>query len=121
MKNWCNFKFQTNYCVNLLRKTKKEHHENLSFKNAKVNKTFCKTVKAYFSNKESNDKVIAKAMSIFFINVTKKSTSKPWKVSSLTDINKITSNFDNNISIKKIKESFANIVSLNFNVQEISF
>ena len=52
-ENWCNFKFQRNYCVNLLRKTKKQYYENLSVKNVMDNQTW-KTVKPYFSGKGSN-------------------------------------------------------------------
>ena len=32
-KNWCIFKFQRNYCANLLRKTVKQYYENLSVMN----------------------------------------------------------------------------------------
>ena len=49
--NWCNFKFQRNYCVKLLRKTKKQCYENLSVNNVMDNEFFPKTVKPYFSNK----------------------------------------------------------------------
>ena len=59
-------------------------------------------------------------MNNIFINVTKKLNLKPYKDSSLTDINGISSNFDNHISIKKIKESFPNTVSGDFNFQEDS-
>ena len=38
---------------------------------------------------------IAKTMNNFFINITKNVNLKPCKYSSLTDINGITSNFDN--------------------------
>ena len=51
-ENWCNI----NYCVNLLRKTKKQYYENLSVKNVMDNQTFWKTVKPYFDNKGSNSK-----------------------------------------------------------------
>ena len=45
---------------------------------------------------------------------------KPYKDSSLTNINEITSNFDNHVRVKKIKESFPNIVSSDFNFQEFA-
>ena len=51
----------------------------------------------------TNDKDIAKTMNNFFINTTKNVNLKPYKESSLADINEITSNFDNYVSIKKIK------------------
>ena len=134
-ENWCNFKFRRNYCVNLLRKTKKQYHENLSVKNVMNNQTFWKTVKPYFSDKASNsrritllendsilrdDKDISKTMNNFFVNITKILNLKPHKDLLLTAINRITSNFDNHLSIKKIKESFPNTVSGDFNFQEVS-
>ena len=88
--------------------------------------TLWKTVKPYFSEKGSNsrqialletdsilidDKDIAKTMNNFLINITKDFNLKPYKNSSITNINGITSNFDNHVSIKKIKESFSNIVN----------
>ena len=57
-ENWCNFKFQRNYCVNLLMKTKKQHYENLSIRNVMDDQTFRKTVKPYFSKKRSNSRRI---------------------------------------------------------------
>ena len=120
-ENWCNFKFQNNYCVNLLRKTKKQNYEALSVNNVIDSQTFWKTVKPYFSCKGSNsngitslenansivtdDKYVAKTMNNFFINITKNINLKPCKDSSQTDINVITSNFDSHMSIKKVKES----------------
>ena len=133
--NWCNFKFQRNYCVKLLSKTKKQCYENLSVNNVMDNQTFWKTVKPSFSHKESNsrritllendsiltdDKDITKAMNNFSVNIIKDLNLKPHKDSSLTNINGITSNSDNHMSIKKIKESFPNIVSGDFNFQEVS-
>ena len=94
------------------------------------NQTFCKTVKRYFSDKGSNPrqinllendpiltdgKDIAKTMNNFFMIITKNLDSKPCKDSSPTNINEINSKLDNHRSTKKIKESFANIVSGDFN------
>ena len=58
----------------------------------------------------TDDKDIAKTMNNIFINITKNLNLKPHKDSTLTDINGITSNFDNHIIMKKIKESFPNTV-----------
>ena len=89
------------------------------------NQTFWKRVKPYFSDNGSNsrritllendsvltdDKDIAKTMNNFFINITKNLNLKPYKDSSITNINGITSKFDNHISTKKIKEFFPNIL-----------
>ena len=58
---------QRNYCVSLLRKSKREYYSNLDVKNITDNKTFWKTVKLFQSNKETstqritlieNDKII---------------------------------------------------------------
>ena len=91
--------------------------------------------KPYFSDKGSNsnqvtllenkplltdDKDIAKTMNNFFINITKNLNLKPYKDYSLTDIIEISSNFDNHISKKKIKQSFPNIASGDFNFQGVS-
>ena len=54
-ENWCNFKFQRNYYVNLLRKAKKQYYGNLSVMD---NQTFLKTVKPYFSDKGLNSRRI---------------------------------------------------------------
>ena len=97
---------------------RKQYYENLNVKNVMDNQTFWKTVKPYFSDKGSNsrritllendsiltdDKDIAKTMNNFFINITKNLNLKPYKDSSLTNINGITSEFDSHISIKKSK------------------
>ena len=42
---------QRNYCVSLLKKTKKEYFGNLNGKNVCDNKTFWKTVKSFLSDK----------------------------------------------------------------------
>ena len=91
-------------------------------------------IKPYFSDKGSSnsrritllendsiltdDKDIAKTMNNFFINFTKNLNLEPCKESSLTNISGITSNFDNHVSITKIKKSFPNIVSDDFNLLE---
>ena len=43
-----------------------------------------------------------------FLNTTKKLNLKPFKKSSDTDINQITSVFKNQVSIRKIQECFPN-------------
>ena len=98
------------------------------------NQTFWKTIKPYFSDKGSSsrqitllendsrlpdNKDIAKTMNNFFINI-KNLNLKPRKDSLLTNVNGITTNFDNHVSIKKIKQSFPNIVSGNFDFQEVA-
>ena len=59
-------------------------------------------------------------MNNFLINITKNLNLKPYKDWSWTNINGITSNFDNHIIIKKIKESLPNKISGDFNFQEVA-
>ena len=99
------------------------------------NKSFWKSVKPYFSNKGSssnkitlvdndaiitNDRVIFKTMNKFFINTTKKLNTKTFKNSSDTDINQITSVFENHVSFRKIQECFPNFEENNFNFSQLS-
>ena len=54
----CSFcKKQRNYCVSLLRKTKKVHFEKLNIKEIGNNKTFLKTVRPYYSDNKSSKKI----------------------------------------------------------------
>ena len=85
------------------------------------NQTFCKTLEPYFSDKGSNSrritllengsvladhKDIATTMNNVCINITKNLNLRPYKDSSLYDINGITSNSENHINIKKDKIIF---------------
>ena len=45
---------KSNFCVNLLRKTKQEYFENINVKYINDNKKFWKTIKPFFSNKGLN-------------------------------------------------------------------
>ena len=89
------------YCVNLLRKSKRQYFSNINVSDVTDNKSFWKTVKRYVSNKRSNsnkitlvendgiiinDRVISKTINKFFINTTKINL-KPFKNSSDIDIN----------------------------------
>ena len=79
-KNWCKYKTQTNYGVNLLRKSKKQYFSNINISDVTDNKSFWKSVKPYFSSKGqnsdkitlvendaiiTNDRVISKTMNKF--------------------------------------------------------
>ena len=51
-------KQRRNYCVSLLRKTKKDYYANLNVKDIVDNKQFWRTVKPLFSDKtKSNEKI----------------------------------------------------------------
>ena len=83
--NWANYKKQSNFDVNLLRKTKTDYFQNLNISDLSDNKKFWKTIKPYFTNKGlnsnklllkekgnlvSNEKQLATIMNSFFINIT---------------------------------------------------
>ena len=54
--NWANYKKQSNFCVNFLRKTKTEYFQKLNVKDLSDNRKFWKTIKSFFSNKSLNSK-----------------------------------------------------------------
>ena len=49
---------QRNYCVSLLRKSKREYYSNLDVKNITDNKTIWKTVKSFLSDKITSSQKI---------------------------------------------------------------
>ena len=131
---WCKYKTERNYCVNLLRKSKRQYFSNINVSDVTDNKSFWKSVKPYFSNKGSNsnkitllendsivinDRVISKTMNAFFINMTEIKL-EPFKNSSGITINQITSVFKNHVSIRKIQDCFPNIEAIDFNFRQVS-
>ena len=68
----------------------------------------------------TNDKVISRTINKFFINTSKKLNLKPFKNSSDTDTNQITSVFKNHVSIRKIQKCFPNIKANDFNSRQVS-
>ena len=130
-ENWDNYKKQRNFCVNLLKKTKKEYFNKLNIKDLSSNKKFWKTIKPYFSNKGlngnkflliendnliSNEKDLASIFNNFFINITSdlhlKEAPKPQ--TSNESLDELLTRFSTHPSIKKIKESFPVSDSFNF-------
>ena len=67
-ENWCKYKTQRNYCVNLLRKSKKQYFSNINVSDVTDNKSFWKSVKPYFSNKGSNSNKITQVENDPIIN-----------------------------------------------------
>ena len=53
-KNWNIYKKQRNFCLKLLRQTREKYFNNINVKKVSDNKTFCKSVKPFFSNKGLN-------------------------------------------------------------------
>ena len=118
-KTWDSYKKQRNFCVNLLRKTKKkEYFENINVKDIHDNKKFWKTIKPFFSNKGLNTNklmiieknnliseksILANTMNQYFTSITKQLNLK--KSPQLKNLEDIINYYHNHISIEKIRSS----------------
>ena len=113
---------QRNYCLKLVRKTKKDFYNNLDVKKITDNKQFWKTVKPFFSNKVinnekitlieneeviSDDQSIANKFSNFYASVVENLgiENENMKLND-EDIETVVENFKNHPSILKIKEHY---------------
>ena len=135
-ENWYLYKKQRNFCVSLLRKTKRNYFKNVKIQDITDNKKFWKTIRPYFSDKGYNqtkitivekdsiitdEKKIATLMNNYFINVTKNLDLKPLQVSNASDIDEITKHFDDHISVCKIEEVYSEIIQEdNFSFRMVS-
>ena len=82
-KDWNNYKKQRNFCVSLLRSTKKGYFQKLNIKDLTDKNKFWKTIKPFFRNKGLNsnklmlrvkdvvadEKALATLMNNYFVNV----------------------------------------------------
>ena len=129
--NWCNYKRQRNYCLSILRKSKKEYFNRLSMKQVSDNKLFWKSVKSFFNDKGSSfskitlveenniisdEEEIANITNNYFINVTKTLNLKKQLGLVRSGINE----FENHISIKMIHEKYPEILPESFKFQFLS-
>ena len=129
--NWQKYKRQRNFCLNVLRKTKKQYFTKLNVKNIAENKLFWKNVKPYFSDKGSNstkitlvekdmiitdEKKIANITIKHFISITKKLSLKP----SISPKDSNSYFFHDHTSIKKIKEIYPELVPNSFKFEPIT-
>ena len=134
-ENWLLYKKQRNYCLSLLRKTRKSYFEKLNIKEIGDNKTFWKTVRPYFSDKDNksskitlvenniviaDEKRVAELMNKYFINITKNLNLKAPIINTTDDIQFLTKNYDNRISIREIKEAYPEIVPDSFHFKSVS-
>ena len=123
--SWEKYKRQRNYCVNLLRKSKKNYFQNLNVKDLADNKKFWKSVKPYFSKKGinsnkillkendclvSNEIEVAQIMNNFFVNITKeldlKDEGDQRNINIYSNLESILENSSNHPSIEKIEQNF---------------
>ena len=128
-ENWSLYKKQRNYCLSLLRKTKKAYFEKLNIKEIGYNKTFWKTVLPNFSDKDNksskitlvenniviaDEERVAELMNKYFINITKTLNLKAPIINTTDDIQSWTKNYDNHICIRKIKGAYPEMVPDSF-------
>ena len=126
-ENWLLYKKQRNYCLSLLRKTRKSYFEKLNIKEIGDNKTFWKTVRPYFSDKDNksskitlvenniviaDEERVAELMNKYFVNITKNLNLKAPIINTTDDIQSLTKNYDNHISIRKIVPDSFNFKSV---------
>ena len=117
-----NYKRQRNYCVNLLRREKKKYYNNLNINTITDNKTFWKTIKPLFSEKNnpggkitliengtiiSEDIKVANTFNDYFTNVVKtlniqESITEDEVEDSIEDC---ISRYENHESIIRIKQN----------------
>ena len=84
-EDWNNYRKQRNFCVNLLRNTKKDYFQKLNIKDLTDYKKLSKTINPFFSNKGLNSnklmskekdvvvaeqKALTTLMNNYFVNVT---------------------------------------------------
>ena len=134
-ENWYLYKKQRNFCVSLLRKTKRNYFKNVKIQDITDNKKFWKTIRPYFSDKGYNqtkitivekdsiitdEKKVAILMSNYFINITKNLDLKPSTIPNTSGIDEITKYFDDHISVCKIKEAYSKIQREDFSFKMVS-
>ena len=121
------YKKQRNFCVNLLKREKRNYYNNLKMNIFKDNKTFWKNIKPLFSDKHkknnkisllinnkiiTEEKVIAESLNDFFIESIEKLKIEPFTKSGPNDkttsksISEIIDQYNLHPSIKKIREYY---------------
>ena len=130
-----NFKRHRNYCVNLLKKEKKQYYNNLDMKILSDNRKFWKSIKPLFSEKQcvlqknitlvekgkiiSKDREVAEKLNSFFIDAVKNLEIEPFveidsenvdttqetDTEDISDIDNILRRYKDHPSIQKIREN----------------
>lgn len=119
-ENWSNFTRQRNYCVSLLRKTKRSYFKGLRMTSITDNKKFWKSVKPLFSNVSYNtnkiiliekekivtdEQKLCKIFNEYYTNITKNLPIKPNDDTHTATIHDAIHSYTNHISILKIREN----------------
>ena len=132
-ENYLAYKRQRNYCLQQLRKTKKDFYNNLKINQVTDNKVFWKVVKPSFSDKViknnniilvENDQIISKEVELaevfnnYFGNIVKNLNIESRELKNL-DIDPVINaikNYQNHPSIKKIEASLEQKETFSFNL-----
>ena len=119
----------------LLYETKRQYYKNLDIKEVTENKKLFKSVKSHFGKGDSilekfmllgknsvrtNENENATIMNNFLINITKNVDLKSSKKSTTKNLNSTVSEFDDHISIKKIKGCFLDINGDDFDFETVT-
>ena len=118
-----------------MRKANKVYLEKLNIEVITDNKTFWKTARPYFSDEDNKspkitlveiniatagEKRVTELMNKYFINITKNLNLKAPIINTTDDIQFLTKNYDNRISIREIKEAYPEIVPDSFHFKSVS-
>ena len=124
LENWEKYRKLRNECVKLTKKVKREYFENININSVNDNKTFWKTVKPFFTDKnKKNGKIIlvenneiimdnkknAELMNEYFVNITQTleipvftTEGLPVDIECIGPIDEIIYNFSRHRSVLKI-------------------
>ena len=139
VEKWENYRKLRNECVKLTKKVKKEYFENLNINSVNDNKTFWKTIKPFFTDKNNknmkkiilvddneiitDDKRNAEVMNDYFVNITQNlnipefaAEKIPVEIQCIDPIDEIILNYREHPSIKKISAIINQDENFSFNV-----
>ena len=133
--NFENYKKQLNFCVNLLRTSKKQYFNNIDVKNVTDNKMFWKTIRPKFWNKcktaniiilfedekiLQHEKATTNTFNNYFTDVTHSLGLEKKNIGLENTLSKTVKNFRKFESIKKIKKSQQAAENSSFPIKVIS-
>ena len=137
VENWEKYRKLRNECVKLTKKVKREYFENLNINSVNDNKSFWKTIKPFFTDKNkkngkiilvenndiiTDDKKNAEVMNEYFVNITKNLDIPEFTtevlhtdVECIAPIDEIIYNYSKHPSIIKINEIIKPVETFSFN------
>ena len=121
VENEMNYKKQRNYCVNLLKKSKRRYYHNIDIRRVTDSRKFWNVVKPFFSEKQkkltkiilhenendtvtSNDKEIAEIFNTCFLNNSSAESCSSTTIKQKDSLGEIIKKYELHPSIVKIRE-----------------